>query len=264
MFDPALASSSWLLSHLSSLIPYSSHELATALPFAALFTGRSSGESGGAANGLRLRAAEEAAEAIRRDNQEQFRAVATIAVDAADLEAAVRLVEERYAWRGYGTEHVRVRSQTRREVTLLARSGERAVGTMTLGFDSTAGLYVDQTYPDELLAARAEGCNACELTRLAVAERADTKATFSAMFNLAYVIARRMLAVTDAFVEVNPRHAAFYRRAFGFLVASEERMCERVKAPALLLRLRLERLEAQMQAIGASLPGAIEFTPERA
>jgi len=73
-----------------------------------------------------------------------------------------------------------------------------------------------------------------------------------------------VLAVTDAFVEVNPRHVSFYRRAFGFLVASEERMCERVKAPAVLLRLRLEALEAQMQAIGASLPGVIEFVPEAA
>jgi len=263
MFDPSLASSSWLLSHLSSLTPYSTADLATALPFAALFTGRSTGDAS-VAQGLRIRAAQEAAEAVKRDSQERFRAVATIAVDRADLEAAACLVEERYAWRGYGTEHLRAPSQTRREVTLLARSGERAVGTMTLGFDSKAGLYVDQTYPDELLAARSEGCNACELTRLAVAERADTKATFSAMFNLAYVIARRMLAVTDAFVEVNPRHAAFYRRAFGFLVASEERICERVKAPAVLLRLRLETLEAQMLAIGAALPGAIEFAPERA
>jgi hypothetical protein len=52
--------------------------------------------------------------------------------------------------------------------------------------------------------------------------------------------------VTDAFIEVNPRHVAFYRALFGFMVVAGGRMCQRVMAPAVLLRLEVERLEARM------------------
>ena len=52
--------------------------------------------------------------------------------------------------------------------------------------------------------------------------------------------------MTDAFIEVNPRHVAFYSRALGFTVASEARFCERVRAPSVLLHLDVETLDEQL------------------
>lgn len=37
--------------------------------------------------------------------------------------------------------------------------------------------------------------------------------------------------------EVRPRHAGFYRRTMGYRIAGAERICPRVSAPAVLLRL---------------------------
>ena len=57
--------------------------------------------------------------------------------------------------------------------------------------------------------------------------------------------------VTDVFIEVNPRHAGFYRHAFGFCVAAEERPCARVHAPSVLLRLEVAAFEARRMRLPA-------------
>jgi hypothetical protein len=71
------------------------------------------------------------------------------------------------------------------------------------------------------------------------------------------VIGRKMLGVTDVVVEVNPRHVGFYKRAFGFEPISDVRTCERVNAPAVLLRLDVSRLEGRMREAGALTPGQL-------
>jgi hypothetical protein len=69
-----------------------------------------------------------------------------------------------------------------------------------------------------------------------------------------------MLGVTDVVVEVNPRHVGFYRRAFGFQPMSDVRTCERVNAPAVLLRLDVAELEGRMREVGASMPGDLALS----
>jgi hypothetical protein len=59
---------------------------------------------------------------------------------------------------------------------------------------------------------------------------------------MAYLCGRVIHGVTDAFIEVNPRHATYYKRLYGFETAGSPRTCPRVNAPAVLLRLRLERI----------------------
>jgi hypothetical protein len=63
----------------------------------------------------------------------------------------------------------------------------------------------------------------------------------------AYLITRVVHALTDVVIEVNPRHVRFYQRVFGFVVGAAERMCERVGAPSVLLRLDLERFGRKLQ-----------------
>ena len=181
--------------------------------------------------------------------------VATIAITEQEHRASDALVSDRYAWRGYGAaRRDEAKSSDQREVTLLAWSADDAVGTMTMGFDDGCGLLADQTYTKQLDAIRANGRSVCEFTRFAVSSIADSKATISGLFDLSYVLGRKMLGVTDVVVEVNPRHVGFYRRAFGFRPISDVRLCERVNAPAVLLRLDVDELEGRMRESGAITP----------
>jgi hypothetical protein len=182
--------------------------------------------------------------------------VATIAITEQEHRVSDALVSDRYSWRGYGAApRGTAAAVEQREVTLLAWSADDAVGTMTMGFDNGSGLLVDETYTDELDAIRAKGRTVCEFTRFAVSAAADSKATISGLFDLSYVLGRKMLGVTDVVVEVNPRHVGFYRRAFGFEPIADVRTCERVNAPAVLLRLDVSRLEGRMRDVGAMTPG---------
>lgn len=184
--------------------------------------------------------------------------IATIAITEREHRAAEALVSDRYAWRGYGAvERDPAAAREQREVTLLAWSAAGAVGTMTMGCDDGCGLLADQTYAERLDSIRAKGRVVCEFTRFAVSAAVDSKATISGLFDLSYVLGRKMLGVTDVVVEVNPRHVGFYRRAFGFEPISDVRTCERVNAPAILLRLDVSQLEGRMREIGALTPGQL-------
>ena len=160
---------------------------------------------------------------------------ASIARVHAEFDAARELVEQRYTARGYKSmsDSGRPYKETH-AVTVLATQNDHTVGTMTLRFDSIAGLNVDDAYGAEVSAVRDGGGVACELTCLAVAPEANSQATLAALFRLAYFIADK-LGVTDVFIEVNPRHERFYRRVLDFTVAAGERLCPRVQAPAVLL-----------------------------
>ena len=96
---------------------------------------------------------------------------------------------------------------------------------------------------------RAAGRKVCELTRLALAESADSKAVLASLFSLAHAVGRTMHDVTDVFIEVNPRHVSFYSRVLGFAVAAGERFCERARAPSVLLQLEIEALEKRLHLL---------------
>jgi hypothetical protein len=176
---------------------------------------------------------------------------ASIARSPEELRAVATLVESRYAARGYhlmGTDDGGVRPG----VTLIATDSELLVGTLTVRFDGAFGLAADECYRDAVDAVRRAGRRVCELTRLALRTDADSRSVLSALFGAAYLVGRRLRSVTDVFVEVNPRHVAFYRQMFGFVAAAGERICPRVMAPAVLLRLEIERLERRLAGIGAA------------
>jgi hypothetical protein len=176
---------------------------------------------------------------------------AAIARSPDELRAAATLVESRYAARGYRLSADAAGS--RPGVILIAMETDALVGTLKLGFDGPRGLAADESYGDAVDAVRRAGGDVCELTRLALRADADSRSVLSALFGAAYLVGRRLHAVTDVFVEVNPRHTGFYRRLFGFVVAAGERVCPRVMAPAVLLRLEIERLEARLAGIEASV-----------
>jgi hypothetical protein len=156
------------------------------------------------------------------------------------------LIQRMYAWRGLLT-HAPARIDDRpNQLTLIASRGTTMFGTLTLGLDSPEGLYADELYADEIAAARARGARVCELTRLAIDPAFNSKEVLASIFHLAYIFGRLIHNMTDLFIEVNPRHVSFYQRMLGFRVAGEERICPRVNAPAVLLHLPLDHVDAQI------------------
>ena len=175
---------------------------------------------------------------------------ASVASTADELAAAALLVESRYAWRGYAVTPYAGAAGA----TLVATQGATAVGTLTLRTDGPAGLAADEGYRQAVDAVRRAGRRVCELTRLAIEADAAWRPTLGALIGLAYLVGRAVHDVTDVFVEVNPRHERFYERMFGFVAAAGRRVCPRVDAPAVLLRLEVERLDLRLRNLGLFAP----------
>jgi hypothetical protein len=183
-----------------------------------------------------------------------------VARSPEQIEAANRLICKRYAWRGYSLEAFDYQTASASgggassEVTFFAANPAITLGTITLRLDGPEGLRAEATHREAMERARAEGCCIGELTRLAVAEDADSRVVLASLFGLVYAVGRMVHGVTDVFIEVNPRHVAFYSRALGFVVAGDTRFCERVRAPSVLLHLDVDALERRLGLVDALPP----------
>jgi hypothetical protein len=174
--------------------------------------------------------------------------------------AARELVRKRYAWRGYDVPERE--AETGREITFLVSSKTSALGTLTLGLDGAQGLRAEATYGDVIERFRAAGRRVCELTRLAIAEGADTKKVLASLFSLAHAVGRTSHDVSHVFIEVNPRHVPFYSRVLGFSVEACGKVCERVHAPSTLLQVEIEALERRLGLV--DIAGLMEPLAEAA
>ena len=162
------------------------------------------------------------------------------------------LVERMYSWRGLHTDHPVMQEDRPGQTTLVACSGDHLFGTLTVGVDAGQGLLADELYRPQIDAVRDGGGRVCELTRLAMDPSFSSPDVMGTLFHLAYIVAHMVHGMTDIFMEVHPRHAAFYRRMLGCHVAGPERVCPRVGAPAVLLQLSLEHAEGQIQRLGGN------------
>ena len=178
------------------------------------------------------------------------------------LREADELVQRQYLSRGYRVEGNEAADNSpapnRPRHVILARRSGQVVGTITLGLDSPAGLLVEESNRQPIEAARAEGKRLGEVVRLAVDDAASSrsKAVLASLFNAAHglMVLHRL---DDTYIEVNPRHVPFYRRALCFKVAGEPSVCPRVGAPSVLLQLPVNELSqkiSQLEGALASFP----------
>ena len=174
----------------------------------------------------------------------------SVAKSYRELDEADELVYRMYSARGYsiaepGRQRRPARKDARRESVIIGRIGDRVVGTVTVGIDSPNGLLVDEGNADAVERLRRRGMRLGEVVRLAVDEELDSRRVLASLFNAAHGVmeANRL---DHVFIEVNPRHVAFYRRALCFEVEGEERVCPRVGAPSLLLRMRVANLTSKI------------------
>lgn len=149
--------------------------------------------------------------------------------------AASHLTRRMYAWRGYQTESLGNHADTANRITLAAWQDEEILATLTVGRDSQAGLLSETLYGNEVCSLRQTGRTICECTRLAVDPEYSSRHLLLSLFSTAHQYARAFFGATDALIEVNPRHARFYQREFGFAQIGETRLCPRVEAPAVLM-----------------------------
>jgi len=163
------------------------------------------------------------------------------------VNSASMLVQRKYASRGYEADGFQ---KDPARITLMAFQDDKVIGTLTLGMDTSRPLLAEELYKDKIAALRASGRKVCELTKLAVDQTQGSKRVLASLFHIAYIYGRVMQGYTDVVIEVNPRHVAFYKRMLGFKEFGPERMCVRVNAPAILLRLELEYVDQQIELLG--------------
>lgn len=177
-----------------------------------------------------------------------------LAISAERHADAGVLLQRMYAWRGYAVEAgaggVVGSGQT---FTLYAETGGELVGTVSLCLEHQGRLPADEHFGDRLAILRSQGRRLCEPSRLAI-DRGMSKRVFAALMHTAHLYASRLQACTDYVIEVNPRHVAFYRQVLGFAEFGAQRHCSRVGAPAVLLRLPVDHMSAQI-AQWAGTPG---------
>ncbi len=159
------------------------------------------------------------------------------------------LINRMYASRGYLTTPLSAQQLPTR-ITLMASDAEVTIGTITIGFDSPAGLNADDPFIAETTALRAAGRNLCEFTKLAIDSVVRSKRVLASLFHVAYIYAHRMMAFDDLLIEVNPRHRRYYERMLGFEVRGPQRVNPRVNAPSVLLCLDFAHAHAQIAQYG--------------
>jgi len=175
-----------------------------------------------------------------------------VAKSREQFEGAAELLRRRYAWRGYSLDSSERQgpsecgAESPNNIAFFAADEQATLGTITLRLDGPEGLRAETTHREAVHRARCSGRNIGELTRLALAEAVDSRLVLSSLFGLVYAVGRWVHGVTDVFIEVNPRHVAFYARAIGFKVVGETRFCERVGAPSVLLHADVDSLEERL------------------
>lgn len=166
---------------------------------------------------------------------------------AGGRESAGVLVKKMYATRGYKAKIGELHPE---RITLVADVDQSVIGTLTIGLGRAAPLLAEQLYPEEIAELRAQGCQVCEYTRLAIDGQVRSQRVIASLFHIAYLYPHHLLGYTDAVIEVNPRHATFYKRMLGFTAIGPERICPRVNAPAILLRVNFDYVAQQVRAVG--------------
>ena len=158
------------------------------------------------------------------------------------------LLDKMYTRRGYQSGGMA--STHPHRVTLVASADDNTLATITVGFDSRAGLLADELYKNEIDIFRRRGKRLCEFIKLALDGGVKSKQVLAAIFHISHIYAHDVTHHTDLLIEVNPRHVAFYQRMLGFVQLGGERLNLRVNAPAVLLWVDLNFVDEKIRQFG--------------
>lgn len=166
----------------------------------------------------------------------------TLTTEDRSRDEALELINRRYAWRGYGSNHKLSGQQD--ETTFTANFDGVLIGTITLAADSGRGLGVDATFPEEMqFFRRKQNTRLCELKKLAVECGSSSKPVLASLFNFVFLYGTNNYMGTDLLIEVNPRHVAFYKKMLGFQRVGPIRTNISVNAPSQLMWIGVKEIE---------------------
>ena len=189
-----------------------------------------------------------------------------LATDRDTLEQAFRLQHDQYVAQGYMDPHpsgwrLSIHNALPLTGVFVARSGHQVVGTMTLIVDSALGLPMDEIYADDLLGLRRERSGLTEFSGLALHPdyKSSGVAILLRLIRMIVLHAIQVLHLSDVCIAINPRHAAFHRKAFYFRDIGGLKQYGKVNgAPAVALRLDLDLLRGFISELRAGRPVASE------
>lgn len=161
------------------------------------------------------------------------------------------LLSRRYRARGYDAPRISSEYSSPEFITLAAEAfDESVIGTVSLRIDGPQRLMCDETYGDIVGMHRVDNARLCEFGKLALdlpeGEIMLSRYVMGALVDIAYIYARNIYECSSAFIEVNPRHVAFYTRCLGFVKVGEERVCTRANAPAVLMKVPFDHVDRQV------------------
>jgi hypothetical protein len=184
-------------------------------------------------------------------------------IDAAITEEqrhrASMLINERYAWRGYGSDFTLDHDPEQINLVATDQRLGGTVGTLTVGLDGPKGLLAEHVYPTEIQRLRDRGFRLCEITKFAIGHVRSYKPLLGKLFHVAFIHAHHLHGRSDLVIEVTPRHARFYQHLLHFEVAGAEKINPRVNTRGVLLRLDLNHAAEQIHRNG----GQAEFSAEK-
>jgi GNAT superfamily N-acetyltransferase len=165
------------------------------------------------------------------------------------------LVRRMCAWRSYGGETSRHLMDDPNRVSLAAWQYDEVVATLTVGRDTPAGLLADALFAAEMAALRRPQRIVCELSRLALDPDFNSRGLLVSLMHSAYRCAIEMVGASDVVIEVDARHATYYRRLLGWQQLGQPRRGARGETPVLLLHQDLARFAA---AVTTGAPSSAE------
>lgn len=164
--------------------------------------------------------------------------------------AATVLVQKRYAWRGYQAGAIQEHPN---RITLVTYLGDQIVGSLNIGYDSPEGLLADERYREEIAVLRAAGAHVGEITKLAIDDTAGSKQVLAGMINIAYLYGV-IHAVTDAVIEVTPRHRPFYERMLAFKQIGGERFYSASNTNVVLMHITMDEIRKRIEHADVEKP----------
>lgn len=171
-----------------------------------------------------------------------------VARTLGERKRAWRMVYETYLKKGYAQPDPEglwcgMHDALPQTTTFVVSHDGKDIATLTIVFDSVAGLPADGLYRDELDMLRMKGRRLCEIISL-VSDETDRRQCIEVlkhMFKVAYLTACKLVDATDFIITVNPHHSAYYERKLLFRRQGDVRSYGKVNgAPAVLLVLDLE------------------------
>ncbi len=186
------------------------------------------------------------------------------AVTFADFEAALRLLHDRYVWRGYmapdpSGRRLSLHNALPTTKLVVAKAEGRVVGLLTVFEDSCLGLPMDEAFGAELGRLRERGRRLAEASSLTVEPnyRSSGIPISVRLLRVGVLYAARIAYLDELCFTLHPRHREFYERLFPFCWFAEPRPYRRLHVPPVYgLRMDLALVRALCRAERAGLsPG---------